>query len=41
MAGQRGVLILILAPIDAERHIEPLRDLLDTLLRPHDDGQQC
>ena len=30
-----------MAAIDTERPIEPLRDLLDTLLRPHDDAQQC
>jgi len=29
-----------MAPIDAERPIEPLRDLLDTFLGPHDDVQQ-
>jgi hypothetical protein len=31
---------LILAPIDNERPIAPLRDLLDTLPRSHDDAQQ-
>jgi hypothetical protein len=35
-ATERGT-ILTVALIDAERPIEPLRDLLDTLPRPHDD----
>jgi hypothetical protein len=39
-ATERGT-ALTMPPIDTERPIEPLRDLLDTLLRPHDDVQQA
>jgi hypothetical protein len=31
---------LMMAPIDTELPIESLRDLLDTLPRPHDDVRQ-